>query len=613
MLGFLFFAIALSSANATLSPPTGAGQTIFDRFGLPFSPVATDKEAQSYVTFRAQAQPGGELSLATENRIHIVSSEDRPNGIPVDNIPFEQLLYERLAQPAPLAENRTLYLTVAKRYWLDAGTSSLWIELNPDVHFWDGSKLTAQDVKASIDISMDKNSYAKKLLKDIYGDLKIEAVNDQTVHLTFAGVPPDRIRDAVYYALVSFPIVKKLQEKAPAIEVPMEYQGTGPYQVESVKTNQAEIVRDPNYWGNRHPFFKNLYNVARVKFIVLPDAFTQRLAFGRGDISFLQNVNPAAIESVKKSVNKMLTMRAKDTQILHKVIYLNTERPFISDVNFRRALNQVLDFEFYNRMMYSNQFSLLRAPLDRASFAPRGPLSTEARALLAKYSGSVPDGIKNDYEKIGYYERNPRLSERDRLHKAYEILHAAGYRYNSDRKLTLNGEVVHLTMLSSQLSGYEHALLLFQKDLRSLGIDVLYRALPDWASMVAAEKARDYDLFVGGFNLERGAESLNVNFLNQYFLSAYADNHVQYSNPANLRSPLMDWTLAQLTQTLPSNPEFRPLAEIFLRVLSAEMPMLMLGEQANSIAFAAQNLCVFPVTANPIVTMYFSDHCPTSL
>ena len=232
--------------------------------------------------------------------------------------------------------------------WALTPDGKAWrFKLRPGVKFWDGTDMTADDVKFSFDrvinIKDQPSTYADNL-----GEVKV--IDPLTVEIGMKS--PDRplLIDltAPTFAILS----KKMLLAHGGVSDPGADQtdratewlnsasaSTGPYRMVAwARNSSVDLRRNTNYWGEPAPF-------ERVLIRHMADGATQLLAVRRGDIDIAMNLSAEQLESLKGNADvKVIEGTSIDTLyfILSSDPGLN---PVLAKPEAKRAVAAALDYD----------------------------------------------------------------------------------------------------------------------------------------------------------------------------------------------------------------------------------------------------------------------------
>ncbi|GAA1811107.1 ABC transporter substrate-binding protein [Nesterenkonia flava] len=311
--------------------------------------------------------------------------------------------------------------------------------LREGLTFHDGTDLTSEDVKATLEHLADPDTVAK-LYPVTQGIESIETPDERTVivHLE----EPDAAFLS-YLADVSGAILpsETIGNDGPT------YVGAGPFQYVSYEEGSAFVVqRFEDYYEDEQPHFDE------IEFQVLPDqaARDNALLTGSADmISFVGWTNYAQVEA-----NDGLVLDETMGPFMYLQFNVESDSPF-SDPRVRQAVAYAVDRE---------------AVVDSALGGEGAPM----------YGMPMPEDSE-------FY--NPDLDkwyEQD-LDRARELLAEAGYPDGFTARM----------LSSSQYDFHQNTALSVQNDLEQIGIE-LEMNLPDWPTRLDLGAEGEYDIAVYG-------------------------------------------------------------------------------------------------------------------
>jgi len=300
------------------------------------------------------------------------------------------------------------------------------ITLRDDVTFWDGTKMDAAAVKASLQRSMDKQPGTVNLLpKETHITAEGQVI---TLKLPVAmGLLPNNL------AAYNFAI-KKVGADGKLIY-------TGPFMTsEFVQGSSLTLTAYPGYRGGPA-------GIQTVRVRLIADSNARALALQAGDIDFAIDLLPASVEPLKKAGVTVMTFPA----VRQHFVILNVTRAPLDDVNVRRAIALATDRE-----------SLVKGVMDG--------LGSAAFALVPENLG-LP-GI----ERIQKYDPD----------EAKRVLDAAGWLVGADGIRVKDGK--RLTFKLSSYAGrseLEPLTIAMRDQLKAVGIDATLDKITDITTAVA--------------------------------------------------------------------------------------------------------------------------------
>jgi len=259
--------------------------------------------------------------------------------------------------------------------------------LRPGVKFHDGSPLTAEDVRATI----ERNLVPGKTVVTA-GFTTIESV--QAASPTLVRVvtrKPDPLLPVRMAQMGSQILPARLATDEGGREGTGASLGSGAYRfVEWVKDERLVMEANRDWWGweGRPP------SVDRVLWKAIPDDFPRLVALEKGDADIVTSVPPDRIRSVAEGRNTRVVSVPSTRTVEFNI---NSTQPPLSDKRVRQALHYALDVPAIIRSLFAGLGRPLVGGLADTDFGYNPALKpypydpARARALLAE-AGS-PGGI----------------------------------------------------------------------------------------------------------------------------------------------------------------------------------------------------------------------------
>jgi peptide/nickel transport system substrate-binding protein len=279
---------------------------------------------------------------------------------------------------------------------LQPGLATSWRALNdttweftlrPGVKFHDGSPLTADDVRATL----ERNLVPGKTIVTA-GFATIEAVqvlNPTTVRVVTK--KPDPLLLVRMAQMGSQILPARFTTDEGARELARRPVGTGAYRfVEWVKDERLVMEANRGWWGweGRAP------TIDRVVWKAIPDDFPRLVALEKGDADIVTNVPPDRIKAVAEGRSTRVVSVPSTRTVEFNI---NATQAPLSDKRVRQAMHHALDVPAIIRSLYAGVGKPLVGGLADTDFGYNPALKptpydpARARALLAE--AGVSDGI----------------------------------------------------------------------------------------------------------------------------------------------------------------------------------------------------------------------------
>lgn len=382
----------------------------------------------------------GESEGGGSSTLHFGLDSDVPNLVTPQNqgsasMILNAVLHRGLVQYDPDGQ----VVPALAESWDDEGAQVFTFHLREGLTFHDGSDLTSEDVKTSLEHMADPASVAK--LFPVAGGIEsIETPDDLTVVVTLAA--PDAAFLS-YLADVSGAIL-------PSEEVGSDgptYVGAGPFQYVSYEKGTTFVVeRFDDFYEDDQPKYDT------IEFDIIPDQAARDNALLSGSADMTSFVGWNSYDQVESAGNLVLD----DTEGPFMYLLFNTtpDSPF-ADPKVRQAVAWAVDRQ---------------AVVDSALGGVGSPLS----------GMPIPEGSEF------YNEDQAEFYTKD-VDKAKALLAEAGYPDGFTARM----------LSSSQYDFHQDTAISVQNDLKAIGIE-LEMNLPDWPTRLEVGATGDYDIAVYG-------------------------------------------------------------------------------------------------------------------
>lgn len=480
-----------------------------------------------------QARSGGTLVLHDLGGFEKMNPFTLKGSAPQGLSPY---VFETLAVPSldePFAE----YGLIAEDIELAKDKKSVDFTLNPKARFSDGTPVTAEDVKFSLDTL--KSEQAHPFYQMYFHDIeRAEILGALKVRFHFS--KPNR---ELHMIATQLPVLsKQFYTRNPfnptdgngAMTVPV---GTGPYLVAEVLPGKSiTYKKNPNYWARDLAVRKGIFNFETIVIKYFKDPVVSIEAFKAGEFDFM-------MVNISKQWNRDLTGRRFDSGELIKQTFphknnagmqgfaFNTRRPLFSDRQVRRALGLAFDFEWTNKTLFFSQYARNNSFFSNSDFAAKSLPSTDELKLLEPHRDQLPPEVFT--QPLTPPSTDPPSSLRANMQEAKALLEQAGWTVKDGRLVNAQGERFHFEILLAD-GAFERVIAPYAANLNKLGIEVSYRTI-DPALYADRVKNFDYDIVVTTY----GQSQSPGNEQRDYWTSAAADRKGS-KNVAGIKNPAVD-------------------------------------------------------------------------
>jgi peptide/nickel transport system substrate-binding protein len=271
--------------------------------------------------------------------------------------------------------------------WKSLNDTTWEFRLRPGVKFHDGSPLSAEDVRATI----ERNLVPGKTVVTA-GFITIESV--QVVNATTVRVvtrKPDPLLPVRMAQMGSQILPARFTTDDGARELARRPIGSGAYRfVEWVKDERLVMEANRDWWGweGRPPA------IDRVVWKAIPEDFPRLVALEKGEADIVTSLPPDRIKSVAEGRNtRVLSIPSTRTVEFN----INATQPPLSDKRVRQAMHYAVDVPAIIRSLFAGLGKPLAGGLANTDFGYNAALKpypydpARARALLAEAGN--PGGI----------------------------------------------------------------------------------------------------------------------------------------------------------------------------------------------------------------------------
>lgn len=264
--------------------------------------------------------------------------------------------------------------------WRSVSETSWEFTLRPGVKFHDGSPLTSEDVRATIERNLVPG---RTVVTAGFTTIEsVQAVGPGTVRVVTR--KPDPLLPVRMAQMGSQILPARLTTEDGAKELARRPVGSGAYRfVEWVKDERLVMEANRDWWGweGRPP------GIDRVVWKAIPDDFPRLVALERGDADIVTSVPPDRIKSIAEGRSTRIVSIPSTRTVEFNI---NATQPPLSDKRVRQAMHYALDVPAIIRSLFAGLGKPFTGGLADTDFGYNGALKpygfdpAKARALLAE-------------------------------------------------------------------------------------------------------------------------------------------------------------------------------------------------------------------------------------
>jgi microcin C transport system substrate-binding protein len=427
---------------------------------------------------------GGNQNFDTFDTLNIFSK--RGNGAAGMSATFDSLMSGNGDEPD------SIYGLLARAVRVSPDKLGYRFLLRPEARFADGSKVTAADVKFSLDVLKQKaHPTYSQLLTEVDG---VDAEGDDVVLVRLV---KERSRDA-HLVVSGMPIFSAAWWKgrdfdAATLDAPL---GSGAYRVKTFEQGRfIEFELRDDYWAKDLPINVGQNNFRRLRFEYYRERQVAFEAFKAGAINFHQEYTSriwangydfAAVNEGRVKKESLHNGAPTGSQGW----YFNTRREPFKDPRIREALGLCFDFEWTNKNVMFSYYKRVVSYFQNSAMEAVGPPGPEELKLLEPWRGKLDESVFGPPFLPPVSDGSG--SDRTLLKRANEMLLAAGCKRDGGTLKLPSGKPFTIEFLDSSDVLQPHTAP-FQQNLRKLGIDATSRIV-DAAQYKSRTETFDFDV-----------------------------------------------------------------------------------------------------------------------
>ena len=418
-----------------------------------------------------------------------------------------------------------------------------WVifNLRDDVKFWDGTTMTAADLKFSFELPLEQGITEYRSVYANFID-SVEVLDDFKIKFTFTESAPRR--DVVTWVGATTAYSQNWFEETEtrldeASDAP--FLATGPYRLDTVDIGRQIIYRyDPNWWGADLPINqgRNNFETIRVEYFADSSAAFEGFKSGvytfRDENSSLQwatGYDFPAREQGWVNVEELPNGSIGTGQGF--VFNLNVEK--FQDPLVREALTLMVNFEWMNETLFYGLYERPESFWDNSDLKAVGVPSADELAILQPLvdEGLLDATILTAVATIPpVSSTSERPLDRTNLRAASALLDQAGWVAGDDGLRRKDGEVLSVTFLERSPQ-FDRIINPIVENLKRLGVDAELERV-DTAQYIERRRAGTFDIV--NASLGQGYEPGQG--LAQFFGSEAAEDSSR--NPMRFKMPAAD-------------------------------------------------------------------------
>ncbi|BDD86031.1 ABC transporter substrate-binding protein [Desulfofustis limnaeus] len=382
-------------------------------------------------------------------------------GVSSDNYDWRQIYpcYDRLVKYKVInGEGSTEVEPQAAESWSVSADGTIWtFTIRQGISFADGTPLDAAAVKFSFDRTL---KIGKGPADNIGAIASMQVLEPYTLKITLKNAYGPFLQTlATDGASIINPKVLQHEKDGDLAQAWLaeNTDGSGPFVLtEWTRGQRAVLEAKADYWGGAPKIKKTI-----VRF--MSESADRRMALERGDIDIAENILVDQIPALEQ--NPDIAVKRYPSQLV-EYVYINCQKPALSDKRVRQALNYAVDYQgIIDHVLQGNGVQM------------RGP---------------VPKGMWGHKEDVYQYRRD--------VDKAKALLKQAG------------AEGLSLTLIySDRRAAWEQIATVMQSNFRDIGVDLKLELMANPTLRDRVDKG-DFELCLGAWSPDFADPYMFMNF-----------------------------------------------------------------------------------------------------
>ena len=558
-------AMALAAASMALAPTAAtAGQhthglSIFGDLKYPVDFTHFD-----YVN--PNAPKGGRLAtigtlaaLTFDSFNPFIVRGDAAQGLEINQgfeLVFESLMVRAFDEPD------AVYGLLADWAEVAGDKRAVTFHIRPEAKWADGTPVTAADCAFSLEaLKTNGDPRFQLALRDVVG---ADVIDPQTVRYRFQG---DNVRD-LPLRVASLPVFSKAwftgrDFAKPFLDIPLT---SGPYRIGRFEPKSFIIYeRRTDYWGKDLPVNSGRYNFDSLKIDYYADRTAGLQALFAGDLDLREEFSSRdwanGYDTAPIHAGKIVRDQPADNSPSGmQGFILNLRLAKFADPRTRIALDYAFDFEWTRKNLFFGSYKRVQSYFENSPLRAEGKPTPAELVLLEPYRTKLPAEVFGDAPASPSSDGSGQ--DRGNLHKAADLLAAAGWTLKGGKLIDAKGEAFHMEFLLDDGS-FERVIGPYIKNLQVLGITANIRVI-DPAQYLERQRKFDFDIISTRYETEGLTPGIGLRNL---FNSAAADTP-DSSNEGGIKDPVVD-ALVEQAAAAKSRPELETAIHALDRVLRA--------------------------------------------
>lgn len=309
------------------------------------------------------------------------------------------IIFDTLMRPAG-DDIYNYYPLIADQIMIADDHLSIKMHIDDRAKWSNDTKITVDDILFSYEFCIENQNNIENI-RDV------QIINNNEITFSFSS---SKLYKQTISNIMKIPIISKdFYKNTNNCEFDMKKLPpfSGPYMIDNFSLgNFVQYKRNLNYWAKNLPVNRGRFNFDIVIINCFADSKVAAFSILNQQSHAIVELNSNNWHFAYNQANKLLQKEKINQQNVKKASYFyiyNNSKPFFNNINFRRAINELFDFQYTNAKFFNNDYVRLN------TFFP-GYYENESNKKIEKNKNKLSNNdILNLFHNAGLKLKNNKL------------------------------------------------------------------------------------------------------------------------------------------------------------------------------------------------------------